>query len=111
MGIKFSFSIPLKRIQEYAKKGVGLAPLPEYIIKRGPYIHNDMKIVVLYEFDNANLAEAREVIAKHVQAFQGIPGFSLHSHILEEGEGLRGCRMNPENGGMTKRFTPDSQTL
>ena len=87
MGIKFSFSIPLKSIQEYAKKGLGLAPLPEYIMKRGPYIHKDIKMMVLYEFDKANLAEAREVISKHVEAFQGIPGFSLHSHALEESEG------------------------
>jgi hypothetical protein len=79
MGIKFSFSIPLKSIKEYAKKVIGLPPLPEYITKRGPYIHDAVKIMVVYEFDKAEIAGAREIISKHSEAFQGIPGFTFHS--------------------------------
>jgi hypothetical protein len=111
MGIKFSFSVPLKSIKEYAKKAIGLPPLPEYINKRGPYIHDGAKIMVVYEFDKAKIGETREIISKHVEAFQGIPGFSLHSQILEEGEGLKGSRINPENQGVAKHFTHNSQTL
>ena len=111
MGIKFSFSIPLKSIKEYARKVIGVPPLPEYITKRGPYIHDAVKIMVVYEFDKAKIAEAREIISKHLQAYRSIPGFTLHSQILEMGEGLKGYRINPENQDMAKEYTHNSQTL
>ena len=111
MGIKFSFSIPLKSIKEFAKKVIGLPPLPEYITKRGPYIHDAVKIMVVYELDKAKIAEAREIISKHFEAFQGIPGFTLHSHILEKGEGVKGYRISPETQGVAKQSTRNSRTL
>ena len=111
MGIEFSFSIPLKSIKEYARKVIEVPPLPECITKRGPYIHDTVKIMVVYEFDESKIAEAREIISKHLEAFQGIPGFTLHSHILEKGEELKGCRINPENRGMSKQPPHSPQTL
>lgn len=46
--------------------------------------------MVVYEFDKAKIAEAREIIPKHLEAFLRIPGFTPHSHILEKREGLKG---------------------
>ena len=111
MGIKFSFSIPLKSIKEYARKIIEVPPLPECITKRGPYIHDTVKIMVVYEFDEAKIAEVREIISKHFEAFQGIPGFTLHSHILEKGEELKDYRINPENRAMPKQSPHSSQIL
>ena len=88
MGIKFSFSIPLKSITEYARKVIEVPPLPEYITKRGPYIHDAVKIMVVYEFDKANFAEGWEIISKHLEAFRGIPGFAPSAPIPPKGEGL-----------------------
>ena len=111
MSIKFSFSIPLKSIKECAKKVIGLPPLPEYITKRGPYIHNAVKIMVVYEFDKAKIEEARGIISRHFEAFQGIPGFILHSPIPGKDEELKSYRISPENRAMSKQSTHNPRIL
>lgn len=111
MGTKFSFSIPLKNIKEYARKVIELPPLPEYINKRGPYIHEVVKIMVVYEFDKGKIAEAWEIIWKHLDAFRSIPGFTLSAPILGKGKEVKGYGMNPENQGMSKPFFQNSQTF
>ena len=58
--------------------------------------------MVVYEFDKTKISEAREIISKHLEAYRSIPGFTLHSHILEKGEGLKGYRISPENQGAAK---------
>ncbi|MGA2956158.1 MAG: hypothetical protein ABSF48_10600 [Thermodesulfobacteriota bacterium] len=111
MGSKFSFSIPLKNIKEYARKVVELPPLPDYITKRGPYIHEAAKIMVIYEFDKAKIADAWEIIWKHLDAFRGIPGFTLSAPILREVQEVKGSRINPEKQEMPKPFLQNSQTF
>jgi len=111
MGSKFSFSIPLKNIKEYARKVVELPPLPEYISKRGPYIHEAAKIMVVYEFDQTKIADAWEIIWKHLNAFRDIPGFTLSAPISRKVQEVRGSRINPENQEMSKPFLQSSQTF
>jgi len=111
MGIKLGFSIPLKSIKEYAKTVIELPPLPEYITRRGPYIHDDIQIMAVYEFDRAKIAEAREILSKHFEAFHSIPGFILHSQILEKDKRLKGYRINSGNQSMAKQSAPTFQTL
>ena len=111
MAIKYNFSIPLKSIREYAKRVSELPPLPEYITKRGPYIHDAVQIIVVYEFDKAKIAEAWEVISKHFEVFRSIPGFTLDSPVSEKGEGVRGYRFNLENQDMAKWSANNCQTL
>lgn len=111
MGSKFSFSIPLKNIKEYARKVVELPPLPDYITKRGPYIHEAAKIMVIYEFDKAKIADAWEIIWKHLDAFRGIPGFTLSAPILRKGQEVKGYIINPKNQEMSKPFLQNSQTF
>ena len=111
MGNKFSFSIPLKNIKEYARKVVELPPLPAYITKRGPYIHEAVRIMVVYEFDEAKIADAWEFIRKHLDAFRSIPGFTLSAPILRKGQEPKGHRINLENQEMSKPFLQNSQTF
>ena len=111
MGIRFSFSVPLENIKEYARRVVELPPLPEYITKRGPYIHDVVKIMIVYEFDRSKIAEAWEIISQHLEAFVSIPGFTLHSPLLEKGKGIEGHRCALENQSMAKPFFQNSQTF
>ena len=109
MGTKFSFSIPLENIKEYARKVIALPPLPEYIIKRGPYFHEAAKIMVVYEFDQGKTAEAWEIIWKHLDAFRSIPGFTLSAPILARGNEGKGDGINLEDRGMSKPFFQNPQ--
>ncbi len=111
MGTKFSFSVPLKNIKEYARKIIELPPLPEYITKRGPYIHEVVKIMVVYEIDKGKTAEAWEIIRKHLEAFRSIPGFTLSAPILREGKEVKGFGINLENQGRSKPLFQNSQTF
>ena len=111
MGTRFSFSIPLENIKEYARKVIELPPLPEFIVKRGPYIHDVVKIMVVYEFDKSKIEEAWEIISQHLDAFISIPGFTLHSHILEKGKGIEGPRFALGNQSMARPFFQNSQTF
>jgi hypothetical protein len=93
MVIKCTFSIPLESIRDYARKFTDLPPLPEYIIKRGPYIKEAVgagnQIITMYEFDKSKLSEAWDNISKQLDVFRGIPGFSLSAHVLAKGKGIR----------------------
>lgn len=108
--IQIRFSIPLKSIKEYCEKVVELSPLPGYISKRGPYIHDAIKIMVVYEFENRKFAEGLEIISKQLDAFHSIPGFALSAHILEKGKGVKEYPFNPEDQAVAKPFSQTSPT-
>ena len=85
MTIKCTFSMPLERIKDYAGVLSDLAPLPAYIIKRGPFIKDagaGNKIIIIYEFEESKAVEVWETISKQLDRFRGIPGFALSAHIL-----------------------------
>ncbi len=111
MGAKFSFSIPVKNIKEYARKVISLPPLPEYISKRGPYIQGGANLMFVYEFDKGKIAEAWEIICKHLDAFRSIPGFTLSAPILARAKEGKGYGINLENPGMSKPFFQNSQNF
>jgi hypothetical protein len=81
MLIKCTLSVSLKNIGLYAGKLSKLPPLPGYITKRGPYIHDgaegDDRIITIYEFDRSRLEDARGIISSQLDAFQDIPGFTF----------------------------------
>jgi hypothetical protein len=93
MVIKFTISIPLKSIRDYARQITALPPLPEYITKRGPYINNaseaNNEIITIYEFDKSKFAEAYENISNHLDAFRGVPGFSFSAKLLKKGREVK----------------------
>ena len=85
--IKCTLSFSLKSIKYCAKQFSRLPPLPEYIIKRGPYINGsgvDDEIIITYEFDKSKLAEAWENISKHWDVFRSVGGVALSAQILKK---------------------------
>ena len=85
--IKCTLSFSLKSIKYCARQFPRLPPLPEYIIKRGPYINGsgvDDKIIITYEFDKSKLAEAWENISKHWDVFRSVGEVALSAQILRE---------------------------
>jgi hypothetical protein len=62
MVIKCTFLVSLESVGDYAKQFGDSPPLPEYIIKTGPYVNNKgggvHQIIILYKFDKSNFAEA-----------------------------------------------------
>ena len=95
MVIKCAFSITLEGIREQARKVIGLSPIPGYITKRGPYIKENGgagdQIITIYEFDESKLSEAWEIISKQLDAFRGVPGFTLSAHLLAKGKRSNGA--------------------
>lgn len=87
MIIKCSFSIPLKAIGDYNRQAKSLPPLPEYIVKRGPFIDESKgdgsQITTVYEFDKAMLPKAWANISKHLDVFRTVRGFTLSAKVME----------------------------
>jgi hypothetical protein len=89
MIIKCRFSIPLKAIGDYNRQAKSLPPLPEYIVKRGPYIDENKgaanQITTVYEFDKSLLPEAWANISKHLDVFRTVRGFTLSAQVMDRG--------------------------
>jgi hypothetical protein len=87
MIIKCRFSIPLKAIGDYNRQAKSLPPLPEYIVKRGPYIDGNKgaanQITTVYEFDKSLLPEAWANISKHLDVFRTVRGFTLSAQVMD----------------------------
>ena len=84
MLVKCTLSVSLKNIGVYVGKLSELPPLPGYITRRGPFIHEgageDDRIITIYEFDKSRLAEAWEIISNHLDVFRDIPDFTFFAH-------------------------------
>ena len=87
MIIKCSFSVPLKAIGDYNRRARSLPPLPNYIVKRGPYIDENKgaanQITTVYEFEKSLLSEAWETISKHLDVFRVVRGFTLSAQVMD----------------------------
>ena len=85
MVIKCSFLVSLESVGDYTKHFADSSPLPEYIIKTGPYVTNKgggaHKIIILYKFDKSKFTEAWEDISKQLGPFGGLSGFTVSAHI------------------------------
>jgi hypothetical protein len=104
MLIKCSFLLSRESVRDHLTQFSESPPLPEYIIKKGPYINNSKKafhqIIILYKFDKSKFAVARECISQQVGSLRGLPGFTLSAHIygpspyhltLEKSEDIKEC--------------------
>jgi hypothetical protein len=47
------------------------------------------KVIITYEFDKSNLAEAWESIFRQLDVFRGVPGFALSAQILGKRGGVK----------------------
>lgn len=106
MVIKCTFLVSRERIRDYPRQFSGLPPLPEYIIKKGPYVNNREgavhQVIILYKFDKSKFAEAWENISKQLDFLRGLPGFTLSAHTY----GPRPYHLTLEKGEEIKKY-PD----
>ena len=91
--IKCTLSFSLESIKYYATQFSELPPLPEYIIKKGPYVNNkegaDQQIIILYKFERSKLREAWTNILQQMDSLHGVPKFALSAHVLEKGREVK----------------------
>jgi len=88
MVIRCTVSVAQKSLQDCVRLFSEFPPLPEYIARKGPDVHNAEgaahEIIVMYEFDGLRLAEAWGDISKQFDSFRSIPGFVLSAHVLNK---------------------------
>lgn len=104
MLIKCSFLVSLESVGDYAKHFADSPPLPEYIIKKDPYVNNKGRgvhqIIILYKFDKSKFAEAWENISKQLGCFRGLSGFTVSAHMY----GPHPFHLPLEKGGEIKEY-------
>jgi len=91
MFIKCTLSVPLESHEDFARQFSELSPLPEYIIRKGPYSNNmegrAHTIILIYEVDGSRLVQAWGEISRQLDSLRRFPGFSLSAHLLKMREG------------------------
>jgi len=111
MLIKCSFLVSRESVRDYFRQFSELPQLPEYIMKKGPYVNNKEggahQIISIYEFDVMKFTEAWDCISKQLEAFRRIPGFTLSGRILKKSREVKGYRISPNQ----ERAKPSSQPL
>ena len=84
MGIIARMSYPPESVKEMAKRYMEIPPLPDFMNRTGPYVgaslSDGVHIEVLYELDNAKLAEGMDFVANFYTMFFGVPGFKYEIH-------------------------------
>lgn len=87
MIIKCTFLVSPENGMDGCKQASDVPPLPEYIIKKGPYVNNNKgasrQIIMVYQFNKANFAVAWECISKQLDCLRSFPGFTLSAHIYD----------------------------
>ena len=101
MVIRCSFLASLESIKYYGGQLSELPSLPEYIVKKGPYVNGQegqaYQIITIYEFDVMKFTEAWDCISKQLEAFRRIPGFTLSVRTLKKSREVKGCRISPQH--------------
>jgi hypothetical protein len=91
MLIKCTLSVPFESLEDFARHFSELSPLPEYIIKKGPYSSKKegraYKTILIYEVDGSRLIQAWGEISRQLDSLRCFPGFSLSAHVLKMREG------------------------
>ena len=88
---------PPAATREVTKRYLTAPILPEYIVKKGPYISADisggMHSITYYELANNRLADGMKAVAESLSVYADIPGYNyeLKPYFeLEEGLGILG---------------------
>ncbi|SLM31795.1 conserved hypothetical protein [Desulfamplus magnetovallimortis] len=83
---------PPESAKEIARRYLTAPVLPDFLVKRGPYISADLKnginSITFYELDNARLAEGIQVLGDNMAVYIGVPGYRYDIkpyYELEEG--------------------------
>ena len=83
MILQCTFPVALNSTWNYAKKIERLLPLPNYITKRSSHVNKQgavYQMLILYEFNKSNFAEAMEYICKQLNSLHTDFSISIRSH-------------------------------
>lgn len=85
---------PLESSQEAGKRFLEAPALSDFLTMRGPFIRGlkgeGVETIVVYEFDNAKMAEAMVEITNRYVRYQGVPGLSYSINVwMEAPEALK----------------------
>ena len=95
MIILSTVSFPPESAKEIGKRFMEVAPLPDYITRRGPYIlpvtGQGVHSISIYEVDRpTRIAEAVEFLSNEQAKYFGVPGYTYSINVtLEVEEALK----------------------
>ena len=94
MVIVTNITFPAESGKEVGECFLKVPELPEYMIRRGPYISSNnidgVKSLSIYELDNAKLADGMLFISESLAGFFDVPGFAYEVMAYNEiEEGLK----------------------
>lgn len=97
MIIVSNVTYPPESTREIARRYLTAPPLPDFIIKKGPYIsasrRTGMHSLTYYELDNSRLAEGLQAVGESLAIYFGVPGYQYEIKPyfeLEEGLSILG---------------------
>jgi len=87
-------SFPPESAKEVGKRFMALPPLPDYLTMIGPYVYSiqggGIQGLVIYETDQAKMAEALICIYDREVPLFGVPGYTYDVRAVSElGEALK----------------------
>jgi hypothetical protein len=81
---------PTEAVNEIAKRFLELPPIPDYFVRRGPYVSAELgatiTVMTIFELDKSKLAEGMEFISERMTQFFDIPGFTYEFKPWQEVE-------------------------
>ncbi len=73
-------SYPPESANDMGKRFLDSPAIPSYMTLKGPYVYSEVvggiKILALYEFDQAKLREAEDAVLNRYARYFGVPGFT-----------------------------------
>ena len=94
MVIVIQMSFPPESANQIAKRFIETPPLPEYMVRKGPYICSELtegiRSLNIYEMDNERLTEGLVFLSDLMTVYFGVPGFKyVIRQYLEAEEALK----------------------
>ena len=93
MVIIVDMSFPAESANDVGKRFLEIAPIPDFMTMKGPYIKgrkDGIQGIELYELDNSKLAEGEEYVTNRCVTYFGIPDFRYEiSVFFEAAEALK----------------------
>ena len=87
MVIIVDMSFPPESAKEIGKRFLEMAPVPDFMTLKGPYIKGKKDGIIakqLWELDNSKLAEGLEYVTNRCVAYFGVPGFKYEIGVYFE---------------------------
>lgn len=87
-------SFPQESANDVGRRFLEIAPLPDYMTLKGPYIKgmkkDGIQVFEIFELDNSRVAEGLEFVTNRCVSYFGIPGYTYKVDVyFEAAEALK----------------------